>query len=242
MILTKKDCIKWILLFLLSLSAIAMFFVGCAKSVAVNAQNHQIPTIIIDAGHGGEDGGAVAIDGTMEKNINLSIAKQLCLLCQSAGMTTIMTRNEDVSIHDENCNTVKARKTSDMNNRLKIFNADSNAIVVSIHQNKFEKEKYFGSQVFFSPNNPKSEFLAENIRLSVTGMLQKDNTREKKKADKNIFLLYHCKQPSVLVECGFLSNNEELSKLKSDDYQKQMAFSIYCGILEYITTVQGLHP
>ena len=237
MILTKKDCIKWILLFLLSLSATAVFFVGCAKSTAVNTQSRQTPTIIIDAGHGGEDGGAVAIDGTMEKTINLSIAKQLRLLCQSAGMHTVMTRNQDVSIHDENCSTIKARKTSDMNNRLKIFNADSNAIVVSIHQNKFEKEKYFGTQVFFSPNNPKSEFLAENIRLSVTGMLQKNNTRENKKADKNIFLLYHCKQPSVLVECGFLSNSEELAKLKSDDYQKQMAFSIYCGILAYITTV-----
>ena len=126
-----------------------------------------------------------------------------------------------------------------MNNRLKIFNADSNAIVVSIHQNKFDKEKYHGTQVFYSPNNPDSEKLAENIRLSVTGMLQNDNTRENKKADKNIFLLYHCTQPSVLVECGFLSNNEELEKLKSDAYQKQMAFAIYCGILEYIATVQN---
>lgn len=239
MVLNKKDCLKILLTFLLLTAVSVLLFIGCTKTVSTDKKISSLPTVVIDAGHGGEDGGAVAPDGTNEKDINLCIAKQLDLLCRCGNIKTVMTRNEDISIYDDGCTTIKSKKTSDMNNRLKIFNADKNSVVVSIHQNKFDKEKYHGTQVFFSPNNPESEKLAENIRLSVTGMLQNDNTRENKKADKNIFLLYHCQQPSVLVECGFLSNNDERQKLKDNNYQKQMAFSVYCGLLEYIAQTQA---
>lgn len=233
-VVTKKELIKYVIISLTVIFSTVILLFGCSTAINVNTTSDELPTIIIDAGHGGEDGGAVAGDGTNEKDINLQIAQNLNTMFQSGGFKTVMTRTSDIAIYDEGCSTIKDKKVSDMHNRLEIFNKDENSIIISIHQNKFEQEKYNGTQLFYSPNNEKSEVLAESIRLSVTGMLQPDNTRENKKATKDIYLLYNCKQPSVIVECGFLSNNAELEKLKTEDYQQQMAFSIYCGCIEYI--------
>ncbi len=234
MILNKKELIKFVLLVLLVVVLSVFFLYGCNMYITANTQSKELPVIVIDAGHGGEDGGAVATDGTNEKDINLSIAGYLNDMFLSGGFKTKMIRTIDIAIYDEGCTTIKSKKVSDMHNRLEIFNSDPNSVVISIHQNKFEQEKYNGTQVFYSPNSNESEVLAENIRLSVVNMLQPENTRENKKATKDIYLLYNCKQPSVIVECGFLSNNNELAKLKTEEYQKQIAFSIYCGCLEYI--------
>ncbi|MEE0858216.1 MAG: N-acetylmuramoyl-L-alanine amidase [Acutalibacteraceae bacterium] len=234
MVVTKKELIKYVIISLTVIFSTVILLFGCSTAINVNTTSDELPTIIIDAGHGGEDGGAVAGDGTNEKDINMQIAQNLNTMFQSGGFKTVMTRTSDIAIYDEGCSTIKDKKVSDMHNRLEIFNKDENSIIISIHQNKFEQEKYNGTQLFYSPNNEKSEVLAESIRLSVTGMLQPDNTRENKKATKDIYLLYNCKQPSVIVECGFLSNNAELEKLKTEDYQQQMAFSIYCGCIEYI--------
>lgn len=236
MVVNKRELIKFTLLALLLVVLSVIFLYGCNMYVTANTQNKELPLIVIDAGHGGEDGGAVAPDGTNEKDINLSIAGYLNDMFISGGFKTKMTRTSDIAIYDEGNTTIKAKKVSDMHNRLEIFNGDPNSVVISIHQNKFEQEKYNGTQVFYSPNSEKSEQLAENIRLSVVNMLQPDNKRENKKATKDIYLLYNCKQPSVIVECGFLSNNNELTKLKTEEYQKQIAFSIYCGCLEYINS------
>lgn len=235
MIFSKSDILRFVKIFF-SIVLIVSIFVFICGFGSENVKIKHKPIIIIDAGHGGEDGGAVADDGTNEKDINLKIAIQLEALLESSGFDTIMTRSEDIAIYDDGCETIKTKKVSDMHNRLKLFNESENNIVISIHQNKFEQKKYNGTQVFYSPNNPESEELAESIRLSVTSMLQPDNSRELKKADKNIYLLYNCTNPSVIVECGFISNNEELEKLKTDDYQKQIAFSIYCGCVEYVNS------
>lgn len=234
MILTKKQIKHFIIVVSSIVISITIFFMVCGFSDTNNLHNSSLPLIVIDAGHGGEDGGAVADDGTNEKDINLDIALQLNELFKSSGFKTVMTRDTDNAIYDDGCEDIKSKKVSDMHNRLAIFNREENSIVISVHQNKFEQKKYSGTQVFYSPNNPKSEILADKIRLSVKGMLQPDNEREIKKSDKNIYLLYNCKQPSVIVECGFISNDEELSKLKTEEYQKQIAFSIYCGCLEYL--------
>ena len=240
MVMTKKELIKISVLSVIGIAAIIFLLIGCTKSVNVSVQPQSyLPVIVIDPGHGGEDGGAVAPDGTNEKDINLKIASQLDAICRYSGIKTVMTRKSDIAIYDEGNDTLRSKKVSDMKNRLKMFNQDSNSIAVSIHQNKFGKEKYNGSQLFFSANNSKSEMLAECIRLSITGMLQPDNKREKKAATKDIYLLYNCNQPSVIVECGFLSNNAELQKLKNEEYQKRIAFSVYCGCLEYINRVNG---
>lgn len=188
------------------------------------------PTIIVDPGHGGVDGGASCADGTPEKGINLSIALSLRDFLRSAGYEVVMTRETDISIHDESATTIRQKKVSDLHNRLKLLESYPNAIFVSIHQNKFEQAKYFGCQVFYSKNNTQSQMLAQAIDLSVKERTQPDNKRELKQADKSLFLLWNAKNPAVLVECGFLSNPREAENLKDEEYQKQMAFAIFSGI------------
>lgn len=190
-------------------------------------------TVILDAGHGGEDGGAVSKDGVLEKDINLSITQKLQRLLTTSGFEVKMIRNEDVSVYDDGINSIKEKKISDLKNRLGIANKKEDNILISIHQNKFPQSKYNGAQVFYSTNDPGSKELAENIRKSIIGFLQPDNKRNIKPASKDIYILYNCKNVAVMVECGFLSNGSELQKLKDDKYQSEMAFSIYCGFIEY---------
>ncbi len=192
-------------------------------------------TVIIDAGHGGIDGGAVAKDGTLEKDINLALSKKLETAMKLMGYNVVMTRAKDELIFDAGtCNTIRQKKVSDIHNRTNLINSTPDSIVVSIHQNKFSSAKYSGTQVFYSPNNEDSEPLAQSIQLAVRELLQPENKREIKKTGTNIYMLYYAKVPAVMVECGFLSNIEECNKLKSYDYQKQMMFCIMCGILNYI--------
>ena len=191
------------------------------------------PNIIIDAGHGGVDSGAVGVDNVLEKDINLSIALKLRDLLDATGFNTTMTREIDESIHNKDANSIRSKKVSDMKNRLNLVNGDANNLLISIHQNKFEDSKYSGAQVFFSRNNPRSQELAQSMRASIVGLLQKDNTREVKPSPRGVFLLNKATVPAVLVECGFLSNSDDVKSLLNEDYQEQMAFSIYCGFLDF---------
>lgn len=191
------------------------------------------PEIIVDPGHGGVDGGAVTADGIAEKDINLPLALQLRELLVLMGYGVIMTRETDISIHDPEYETIRRIKTSDLKNRMKIMEAHPKALFISIHQNKFSVSKYWGTQVFYSPNTPDSKRLADHIQQSVKTMLQPENSRVTKKSGKDIYLMYEAKSTAVLVECGFLSNPKEAALLKTPEYQNQLAFSILCGILEY---------
>ena len=195
-------------------------------------------TVIIDAGHGGEDSGAV-VNGLIEKDINLPIALKLRDMLVASGYRVVMTRDSDISIYDSSADTTREKKVSDLNNRVKIINSSKNNILVSIHQNKFEQSKYSGAQIFYSENVPQSFRLAEEIRRSVTGLLQPENKRELKPADKSIFILSKAEVPAVIVECGFLSNEDEAKKLSDEEYQKQMAFAVFCGIKSYIRNNKG---
>lgn len=216
----------------------SLVFVAYAEVSNQVAENKRSPatTIIIDAGHGGEDGGAVGIDGVVEKDINLAISLKLMNLLEASGHKVIMTREKDQAIYDEGSSTLREKKRSDLRNRMGIIknSKKNNAIFVSIHQNKFPNPKYFGTQIFYSVNDPKSQDLAEKIKESVVGLIQPENTREIKPADKKIYLLHNADIPAVIVECGFLSNSEESKKLVDEKYQSQVAFSIYCGITSYI--------
>lgn len=223
---------------ILSVTIAAIMLMGNAfQTVATKAQTTSVlpgpPKLVIDAGHGGEDGGAVGADGTMEKDINLDIALRLQKLLVLSGCDVTLTRDSDKAIYDEGSDSLKSKKVSDMKKRLSIFNEDPDNTVISIHQNKFPQTQYSGTQVFYSGQKQESNLLAESIRASVVGMLQPQNTRETKKADKNIYLLYNAQVPAVIVECGFLSNEEELAKLKTEEYRQEMAFAIYCGFLNY---------
>jgi N-acetylmuramoyl-L-alanine amidase len=189
--------------------------------------------VILDAGHGGMDGGCTAYDGTVEKDINLNILLDLRDLLEVSGYTVEVTRDTDKSIHDTGVEGVANQKSSDMDNRLALFNKYDNAICVSIHQNQFTDSKYSGAQMFYSDTNPNSEKLANITQQKFVEYLQPDNTREIKLCGKELFLCYYCDNPTVMAECGFLSNPEEAEKLKDVEYQKQVAFTLYSAINEY---------
>lgn len=187
--------------------------------------------ILIDAGHGGADGGATAADGTEEKDLNLAVARPLSDLLTVMGYTVEMTRTEDVMLNTEGAS-LRERKVSDMRNRLQMVNnAD---LTVSIHQNKFPQSQYWGAQVFYSPNTEDSRALAECVRKQIISLVQPTNKRELKRGEDSVYLLHHAERPMILVECGFLSNTEELARLKENIYRQQLAFAIAAGTMTYI--------
>ena len=206
------------------------------SAVKSTKQNANQPIVIIDAGHGGFDGGAVSDDGTVEKDINLSIALYLREYLAIFNIKTIMIRETDCSVEDNGLNTIRQKKTSDLHNRMKIMEETDNAIFVSIHQNKFPDGKYNGTQVFYSPKTKEeSQVLAQTIQDYIVNTLQKDNKRQIKECGTSVFLMYNAVKPAVLVECGFLSNYEETQRLKSSEYQKKIAFCIAMGIQNYLS-------
>lgn len=195
---------------------------------------HQ-PTVIIDAGHGGEDAGTVSADRTLEKNLNLLVAVSLEKMLQAAGVRVIMTRTEDVLLYDKNSDYRGHKKQQDLSTRLKIAQENPDACFVSIHMNSFAEEKYNGLQVYYSPNNALSYDLARSIQSTVKESLQPYNTREVKRGNKSIYLLDRIQSPAVLVECGFLSNKAECARLGDPVYRKKLCFAIFASIMEFVS-------
>lgn len=218
-------------IFLVVLLVMISSFSNIAKLVSRDVELSTQPTIIIDAGHGGEDGGA-QVDGVAEKDINLLISRKTADILRMCGYQVKEVRNEDISVYSDDAETLREKKVSDLNNRVDLFNKSDSNIVISIHQNKFNNSKYYGTQIFYSTNNPESADLAKSIRTSVVMLLQPDNTRELKPVSKGIYTMEHTKVPAVIVECGFLSNPEELTKLKDTKYQQEMAYAIAMGVID----------
>jgi len=189
--------------------------------------------IIIDAGHGGEDGGAISCTGAYESNINLEIASKLNDFLHFLGYQTMMTRTEDNSLHTTG-NTIAARKVSDLRNRVAIVNSTKSALLVSIHQNSFPESKYNGPQVFYN-SIASSKNLAESIQSKLIDALAPDCSR-RAKAAQGIYLMDHAQCEGVLVECGFLSNPTEETRLRSNEYQKQVCIVIGCVLSSYMST------
>lgn len=233
MILKRKTVILTALL--LCICIIALFTGKNLKTATVSVKRNTRPQIILDAGHGGFDGGAVANDGTVEKDINLEITLYLAELLKSGGYEVIYTRQTDVSTDDVETDKIVARKKSDLKNRLELMHDYPEAVFVSIHLNKFTTSAANGSQVFYSNKNEKSKILGQMIQGKIVSLLQPYNTRVNKQATSSTYILYNATVPAVLVECGFLSNKAELEKLKDTEYQRQMAFCIFCGINEYFS-------
>lgn len=239
--LRLRSLIWCILVILLGLAAVLIIFSDSTPASAVSGTAADIPepfTVIIDAGHGGEDGGTQSSDGTLEKDINLKISMKLESLLRLMGYNTVMIRSEDKLIYSGNPDTVRGRKVSDLNNRLEIANSFPDAIFISIHQNYFTQSKYSGAQVFYSPNNENSKRLAESIQESIVSLIQPDNKRKIKKSGSDIFLLDRIGIPAVMVECGFMSNPSEALLLKDDQYQKKTALAIADGINKYCLYLQ----
>ena len=219
-----------------ALVSLAFFLVAATQNSCKDSDNtvvlsaDDVPTVLVDPGHGGMDGGAVASDGTLEKHINLAIGTDLYDLFVLWGYPVCSTRLSDVSIHDADAVGTRQIKVSDMHNRLEMY--EDSDVIISLHQNHFSVEKYHGTQVFYSVNHPLSMELATAVRESIVTRLQRDNMRELKSASDGIYLLHHTSRPSILVECGFLSNHRECAMLKDSLYQQQMAFCIFEGFIK----------
>ena len=204
---------------------------------AVQTEPGAVRTVIVDPGHGGADGGAVGADGVVEKDINLAIALKLRDMLAVQGYEVLMTRETDVMTCDEGVQGIGKQKKSDMRNRLKLIQDHPGAVVLSIHQNLFEEEKYHGAQMFYGRNNPFSRELAQTLQEIFVKNLQPENLREIKKGEKDLYLLWQSENPIVLVECGFLSNREECARLQDEEYQGQVAFTILEGLMTALAAV-----
>lgn len=203
--------------------------------VPVGAEiENPLPVVILDAGHGGIDSGCVSVHGAEEKDINLSILLKLRGMLEVTGFQVEVTRDTDKSIHDTGVTGLGNQKKSDMNNRLEIINSFDNAIFVSIHQNQFTDAKYSGAQMFYPSESADSERLAAIMQGNFVSFLQPENSREIKPVGTEIYLLHFAECPAVMAECGFLSNEEEASKLETEEYQAQVAFTIYKSICDYL--------
>lgn len=186
--------------------------------------------VFIDSGHGGNDPGKVGVDGSLEKDINLAIAKRLQKYLEAADVQVLMTRTEDTGLYRESD---RNKKTADMRKRCEVINEANPALVISIHQNSYHEEGISGAQVFYYKSSEKGKRLAETLQSRFDFVLGDQNTR-KAKANDNYYLLLHVKSPIVITECGFLSNWEESAKLNSEEYQDRIAWTLHMGILEYL--------
>lgn len=187
--------------------------------------------LILDAGHGGEDGGAVSVSGVPESNINLAVVLRIDQLLGFCGVSPILIRDKDISVYDAGCNTLREKKVSDLHNRVSLIEGTENALVVSVHQNTFSNAAYHGAQVFYREGE-ESLALAEAIQNALREGLDPDNGREPTRIPSSVYLMAHITCPAVLVECGFLSNPEEEAKLMTEEYQIQLAVCMTSALLE----------
>ena len=223
---------KKLLLYCVALSVFAAGITGILFVHPSDRPALSVPaeyTIVIDAGHGGEDGGAVSVTGVPESQINLAISCKLEDILAFYGTVPVMLRREDISLHDRSANTLREKKVSDLHNRVSGIEAIPNAIVVSIHQNSYPDSRYHGAQVFYAPTSG-SDKLANHIRGSLL-VLDRENTREIKMIPDTVYLMNHISCPAVLVECGFLTNPQEEVLLRQSSYQKKIAGCLAGSIL-----------
>jgi N-acetylmuramoyl-L-alanine amidase len=233
-----KICVSLLLILTIMLSAVVGISINLYGKNIANVYSSTLPyekIIIIDAGHGGEDPGAVAENGLLEKDLNLQIAYEMGKALEEKGYIVVYTRTDDRLLYKEEENIKGIRKISDLKNRCKIAERYQDSIFVSVHMNSFGSEKYSGLQVYYSNKNANSRLLADAVQSRVIKDLQTSNTRATKPG-KDMYILENINNTAILIECGFLTNKDELKKLSEKEYQKQLSFSIVCGIIEYIET------
>ena len=230
---------KKIVIPILLIVTIITSYIICKKitvkknSTEVNATPSTSKVIVLDAGHGKPDEGAVGIYGTTEEAINLKITLKLKALLEESGAKVILTRSDENGIYSSECTTIKSKKVSDIKNRVKIGNTEGVDIFISIHLNKFEQEKYRGWQTFYQQNSEDSKVLATCIQEGLNNEISEyHNDRVPLKLSK-IYIMDNVKAPTVTIECGFLSNKEEAKLLEEDEYQSRLAWGIFEGIQNY---------
>ena len=217
----------------LSATFVLNYVLDTASYIQAAAENGGDDIIIIDAGHGGEDCGAIGKNGVFEKTLNLEISNYTASALRELGYTVVMTRTEDKMLYKEEENINGIRKISDLKNRLKIAEEYPGAIFVSIHMNSYSAERYSGFQAYFNGEDVNSRALANIIQQKVIEKTQPNNNRVIKDGSE-LYILKNSPTVAVLLECGFITNGEECEKLCEKEYQKELSFAIACGIIEYI--------
>jgi len=237
MFLTFK---KWTALYLLTLLALfgifaAILWQGSAVSASKNLSLEQGGgfVLVIDPGHGGMDGGAVSGDGTVEAQINLAVGLRMEELAQFLGVETAMTRREDVDLHDESAGTVRQQKISDLKNRVERVNGVSGGVLVSLHQNSLPQvPTVHGAQVFYGAAEG-SQALAEAVQAALNATVN-DRAKEVKAGGSSVYLLEKAEVPAILVECGFLSNQDETALLNTQAHQTRLAMTVLSAVLSHL--------
>ena len=197
------------------------------------AKREDTRLIMIDAGHGGNDPGKVGVDGVLEKDLNLQLAKKLKTLLEQQDMEVMLVREEDRGLYDENASN---KKVQDMKRRCELINEEQPVCVVSIHQNSYHEESIHGAQVFYYSTSRESEKLAKVLQSELVRVAEPENTRQAK-ANDTYYLLKKTEAPVVIVECGFLSNWADCAKLQDENYQDKLVWAIHIGILKYMNSV-----
>jgi len=232
-------------IFLLLLSAVllfgAIFFNGYSfwekDRQVISPVRYDPFVLVIDAGHGGEDGGAVTLSGEKESVINLAVAQRLDMIMGLYGVPTVMLRETDISLHDNDADTIREKKVSDLHNRTKRINAEEDAVLVSIHQNSFSDPRYSGAHVFYAKTEGSKQFAEQtqdNLRMIDSG-----NERTAAAIYESVYLMNHINCPAILVECGFLSNPEEARLLQTSDYQTKIATVLAASYLQFQHLIEG---
>ena len=217
---------------LLIVAAVFVAFCVSASSGIAKKDTTKRQTVIIDAGHGGFDGGATAPDGTSEKDINLAVSLKLKKILTLYGYDVIMLRDTDTALNTEG-DTTRSKKRSDIINRYAVMEANPDSIYLCIHQNNFSASYCHGAQMFYCKSTDGSKELAECIQTSLKAV-QPDNDRVIKPCTDDVYLIYNAKTTALLVECGFLSNRDDLLNLKNEEYQMKLAFAISSGLNNYM--------
>lgn len=228
MIIDKKYIILAAAVLAVAISVVALLLSG-GKKQPVMADGVKI---VLDAGHGAPDGGAVGIDGTEEKDINLAITEKLREVLEGRGYVVVMTRDSGSGLQDESAGTIREKKVSDMNKRREIMEKSGADLFVSIHMNSFSDPKVSGLHIFYDKSHPEAETLAKSIQQKIAGVTGAE-THAVKTADTSLFLMKNSPIPAILAECGFLSNPDEIKKLRDEAYQAKIAWAIAEAIGDY---------
>ena len=230
----KRFVLPCIVLFLTTLTLLSVLQAG--ESKAVSAQNllnlSSTPVFVLDAGHGGADGGTSSASGVLESDINLAITLRMRDLFTLLGQPTVLTRADENSLADDPSATIRQQKVSDTKNRVALINSIENARLISIHQNALAGHpSVHGAQVFYNAVGDSST-LAETMQQDLNQTVNVGNEKGKKPISKDIYLMSHVTCPAVLVECGFLSNTAESEILQTPSYQMLLAMTICCAALK----------
>jgi len=224
---------RFLILLMPLILIISTCFAFNCKLSALNVSRKTIisrKTVVIDAGHGGIDVGTIGADNSLEKDINLNIAKALYDFLMVCGINSVLIRKDDCELYYQG----EGRTKSDLYNRLDFVNSIDNSVLISIHQNHFEDEKEWGTQIWYSANTPESKELADSVLTTVKELIQPENKRENKESDSSYYILYKASVPSIMVECGFMSNIRENKLLQNSKYQNNIAYCILSSICNMV--------